>query len=332
MTMSNQSIFFKEMMAKTKLISKDTIGIDDIKKAIKIINSRIPDYNQLTYFFPTENLRYIKLLAPNEKNSAFTITGSSKSILELINQGYKKIITVDTNPFTKHLLMLNIAAFRCLSSKEYDKFLLNYEHDYFLSKDLFSNIKDGFNGDQASINFWDCVLMNDKNDLLNYFFKPINSDYQHIRYGLPFIKNYYDIKNNIDKVQIEAYTEDALDYLINHPEQKFNYIDITNILIFIYQVKCEKNLNRFIKVLESLKEIYDINLLEGGIFVFDYLFGVDINAVLENKVSKLEEARIIAYTQTFLFLKEHYDLQKMSIDKIINLEEKNNDTLLFTKK
>lgn len=332
MLLTNQEKVLKDIIAKSKFISNDAIGADDIKKAFKIINSPIPNYNELTYFFPTENLRYIKEVVPNEKDSAFTITGSSKSVFELINQGYKKIVTVDTNPFTKHLLMLNIAAFRCLSSKEYDKFLLNYEHDYFLSKDIFLSIKDGFNGDEESINFWDCILLNDKDDLLDYFFKPINSDYQHIKYGLPFLKKYYDIKDNIDKVQIEAYTEDALDYLINHPKQKFNYIDITNILLFVYQIKCKKDLNKFTKVLESLKEIYDMNLLAGGIFVFDYLFGTDIKAVLENKdLNILEEAKI-AYTQTYLYLKEHFDLQKMSVEKIVNLDQKYNDTLFFTKK
>lgn len=170
MLSTNQEKYLKDIMKSAKIVSRDMVGIKDIQNAFKLINSPIPDYDKLTYFFPTENLRYIKEVEANEKNSAFTITGSGKSILELTRQGYKKVVTVDTNPFTKHLLKLNIAAVRCLSSKEYDKFLLDYEHHYFLSKDIFSSITDGFNGDEASINFWDCVLINDKEDLLNYFF------------------------------------------------------------------------------------------------------------------------------------------------------------------
>lgn len=332
MLIPNQEKLLKNITKNAKVISKDTVGVKDIQNAFKIINSPIPNYNELTYFFPTENLRYIKEFELSEKNSAFTITGSGKSILELVRQGYKKVVSVDTNPFTSHILKLNLAAVRCLSSKEYDKFLLNCDHQYFLSKDIFSNIVDGFNNDEKSINFWDCVLINDKEDLLKYFFKPISSDYYHIKYGLPFMKDYYTLKDNIDNVQIESYTDDALNYLKRHPEQKFNYIDITNILIFVYQIKCGNDTKKFIKLLKSLREIYDINLLDEGIFVLDYFFGADINSVLGKADSDLLSVAKEAYSQTFLYLRENYDLESISVEKIINLEQKCNDTLLFTKK
>lgn len=329
----NQEKKLKDIIMKNaKIVRKDMVGIKDIQNAFKLINSPFPDYDNLTYFFPTENLRYIKEVEPNKKDSAFTITGSGKSILELVRQGYKKVVTVDTNPFTKHILKLNIAAVKCLSSKDYDRFLLDYDHHYFLSKDVFSSTVDGFNGDEASVNFWDCILINDKEDLLNYFLKPINSGYSYIKYGLPFVKDYYALKDNMDKVQIEIHTEDALTYLKRNPEQKFNYLDITNILLYVYQIECEKDPKKFMEVLKSLKEIYDINLLDEGTFVFDYFFGADINSVLGKVDSDLFSATKEAYRQTFLYLKEHYDLESMSVEKIVNLEAKCNDTLLYTKK
>lgn len=333
MLLPNQEKLFQDIIMKNaKIVRKDMVGIKDIQNAFKLINSPFPDYDKLTYFFPTENLKYIKEVEPNEKDSAFTITGSGKSILELTRQGYKKIVSVDINPFTKHILKLNIAAVKCLSSKEYNKFLLDYEHHYFLSKDIFSSIIDGFNGDEASINFWDCVLINDKEDLLNYFFKPINSGYSYIKYGLPFVKDYYTLKDNMDKVQIEIHTEDALTYLKRHPEQKFNYLDITNILLYIYQIECENDPKKFMEVLESIKEIYDANLLDEGTFVFHYFFGASINSILDKVNPDLFSAAIDSYRQTFLYLKENYDLESMSVEKIVNLEAICNDTLLYTKK
>lgn len=146
------------------------------------------------------------------------------------------------------------------------------------------------------------------------------------------MKDYYTLKDNMDKVQIEIHTEDALTYLKRHPEQKFNYLDITNILLYIYQIECENDPKKFIEVLESIKEIYDVNLLDEGTFVFHYFFGASINSILDKVNPDLFSAAIDSYRQTFLYLKEHYDLKSMSVEKIVNLETMCNDTLLYTKK
>ena len=59
---------------------------------------------------------------------------------------------------------------------------------------------------------------------------------------LPFLRNkpgYYDLRTKLEKADIQIHIQDALEYLKQNPTQQFDYIDITNILLFIYQLQCE---------------------------------------------------------------------------------------------
>ena len=57
-------------------------------------------------------------------------------------------------------------------------------------------------------------------------------------------------------------------------EDKFDYIDITNILFTMFQNEYDCNLEKFNECVEKLKVIYEKKLNSGGTFVMDYVFGM----------------------------------------------------------
>jgi len=74
-------------------------------------------------------------------------------------------------------------------------------------------------------------------DLKQYFFKGIGGDSYKTTQSLSYLKSkskYYELRDKLEKAHIRILTDSAIDYLKDTPEAKYDYIDITNILLFIF--------------------------------------------------------------------------------------------------
>ena len=189
------------------------------------------------YWATTQNLNYIKdLCKNNDVKTAFTILGSADPIFELIGVGASDIVATDVNRFAKYIFYLKKAAFKTLSEKEYLEFIFNPNSTFFFF--FFSETK-----------------VNDRKNYLNY----IND------------KRYNDVRDNIDKVNIQFYYCDALEVL-KESDKIYDFIDISNILIFVLQVQCGLNISLFKKYIHDLEIVVENRLKKDGVFIADYMF------------------------------------------------------------
>jgi len=85
----------------------------------------------------------------------------------------------------------------------------------------------------------------------------------------------YLLEKGIQKVK--ELQDEAIKYLVTHSSERFDYIDITNILLFYYQMQSLNNKDIFLEQLTHLRQIYDSNLNQNGIFTFDYQFDVNVS-------------------------------------------------------
>ena len=189
----------------------------------------------------------------------------------------------------------------------------------------------------VTINFWDNIIdINPQDDLRQYLFKGIGGDISKTRMCLPFLRNkpgYYDLRTKLEKADIQIHIQDALEYLKQNPNQQFDYIDITNILLFIYQLQCEDKPEKYNEVLKQLRTIYDTNLNNGGVFVIDYLFAVglqDLEQISEENPDKRKVQEI--YKITLEKLRELFELESLTASKLIEGFGSSQDTIIYTKK
>lgn len=323
------------LMKSIKPIHSSLPGFQEIKAANEIINSSVFDYNKLSYFYSTQNQRYIRQVAPQKLESAFIITGPGDSVLELANLGAKRIVTADTNPFQTLIFKLRRAAVLTLSAKDFKKFMIDRDCPQFLSREVFETVKAGFGNDEAARNFWEYTFINDPDDLLRHFFRPVAADTATIEYGIPYLKNkpdFYALKDKLERVNIMTVTADAIDYLTDTTES-FDYIDISNILLFIYQMRCQNNQEAYCTLLQSLRKIYEERLQNGGSFVLDYLFAISAQDVLAaNPDATISKEGLEIYRATLTILQDLFSIEYLPVEKIQHLSLTASDTVVYTKK
>ena len=178
--------------------------------------------------------------------------------------------------------------------------------------------------DEEKMEFWDIFLsLNRKEKICKYFIKGglEHVDLYTIRYALPYLKRkglYNLARKNLKESNLQIEVKDALDFL-KETTKMFDFIDITNILMFVYQMQCNNDQKKFIEVVKLLKKIYENNLKLGGTMVLDYMFSIRPTKV-ESPISKVTESDILAmkveelYKNIYNALKEEFnDLETLQV-------------------
>ena len=331
----------KQMMGQSRLLTRSTPGFKQIEKAQNIITKDGMDtdvYYDKPYLLTTRNQRYLDTTLPNGADSAFTILSAGDTIFELVSRGVNHIVTVDVNDLQPLVFKLRKAAIMTLKPSQFEQFLIDSKGYRFMAQDVYKDVREAFDkSDESTINFWDNIIdINPQDDLRQYLFKGIGGDISKTRMCLPFLRNkpgYYDLRTKLEKADIQIHIQDALEYLKQNPTQQFDYIDITNILLFIYQLQCEDKPEKYNEALKQLRTIYDTNLNNGGVFVIDYLFAVglqDLEQISEENPDKRKVQEI--YKITLEKLRELFELESLTASKLIEGFGSSQDTIIYTKK
>lgn len=309
-------------------------GADILLKAQNVINRDgiDPDvYIDKPFLFTTQNQHYLEKTLPKEVNNAFVILGTGDTLFELVARDIKNITALENNDLQMLVFKLRLAAFKTLSAIDYERFLLDSGSHKFLSYDVFKTVKEALD-DEADINTWDILLSrNPKEDLMYHLFKVIDYDLNANKSLITYLrskKGYYAVREKLEKASINIVFGDALEYLEKNPEIKYDYIDITNILLFIFQILCNSNPNQFAMVVNRLKKIFEANLNPNGVMVLDYWF----NHTLENLGVGFEIKNANGLTSSDIY-KSIYDALNSGFDlEMFNIKAREEDTVFLTRK
>lgn len=321
-------------------------------------------HKERPYITTTQNQRYLTKAVPANAKKACVILGAGDTLFQLLSQGVTDITALDRNELQILMYYLRMASIKTLEANEFESFVLDINHDNFLSSEIFSKVIAGFEENQIlERNFWKTFLdVNPKEDLIKYYIKGglEQSDLYRIRYCLPYLKKkslYYGIREKVKNAKINIQFSDALEYLNENDEEKFDYIDITNILLLMFQLECNSDQNEFVKVAERLRKIYDVNLKTGGTFVLDYMFGMDAKELFSKEEIKFEEKEFenggkgsfenfliyqensinfqkYVYRSIYKVLNDYFDLETFQVEAGSQATALNNpmDTIILTKK
>lgn len=331
---------FAKELGGAKVLKKSDPGVAELTKAQNIIlySDQTDKYEfERPYLLTTRNQQYLNNTLPENAESAFCILGSTDTVFELIARDVKKIVAVDTNSLQPLIFELKRASFKTLSVKDYEKFLVDTNNHKYLSPDVFETVKKAFSPlDFKTLNFWENLLaVNPTEDLIDYLFRGVGGDYLKTRSMINYLKDksvYYELRDKIDKAEVKIVESEALTYLKEHNTDTYDYIDITNILLFIYQQAANSNPEKFKIIISCLKDIYDNNLNPGGTFVLDYLFGFSISDLDRKSKDIIIETAKKIYSETYNYLRENFDVESFMVPKLANCFGNNNDTILLTRK
>ncbi len=275
------NMIYDMLQNNIRKISKNSAGADLIMKAQSIIldedRAGIVD---CPYLFPTHNHKYLNTALTDAIKKAFIILSSGDTLFELLLRGIKDITAVDRNDLQVLTYKLKIAAFKTLSAKDFEKFMINPYNTWFMHKDIAKRVTEALKNDEVAYNFWNTIFINPPEDLAFNFFGGVLGDDFKLKQSLTYLHNkpsFYELRDLIEKSNIKIEKSDAFNYLLTHPQEKFDYIDFNNILLFVFQLACECDLNKFQMVLEDMKDIYNKNLNVNGTMVLDYMFGTDVH-------------------------------------------------------
>lgn len=332
-----------ELIKNSLTLRKGMPGYELFNKAQKIMN--IPGfgfvqevYNDKPYLLSTQNQNYLGKTLPEHATSACVILSPGDTLFELVARDVKNIVAVDTNELQELVYKLRLASMLTLSHKDYCNFLVYTDNFRFMSEDVFKVVKEGFSKEDTKfLNVWENLFkINSRYEFEHQFFKNVGGNPKKVIQSLPYLRskqNYYETKDKIEKVNIEIKIMSMIDYLLNNPSQTFDYIDITNILLFIYQFECGHNEEAFKTKILELRKIFEQNLNSNGVLVLDYLFGVDFEDLTEEKIQNAEFPLVNRiYQKSYELLNEHFDIESFQIDKQINGFGDKQDRVLLSRK
>lgn len=317
-------------------------------------------YNDKPYLVTTQNENYISKILPENSKKACTILGAGDPVFELASNGIEDITAVDTNPFQTFVYHLRKASLLTLEPKEFEGFLLDSNRKIFLSPEVFKVVKEGFTiEEEKSREICEYLFSTyDRKALEDNLFKNAGGSINLLRQSLPYVKNktaFYNLKDRLEKIKISLINGDVLTYLSSHPEEIFDYIDITNVLLFIYQIDCKENQELLREKIAQLTTIYEQNLSSNGVFVLDYFFGNGIKSLLEPKKETVIKSRKMTmdsmlrdmlktyeehsiqkireiYKVIYLELQKLFELETVRMNHQISTFGTENDTVVYTKK
>ena len=284
-----------------------------------LLSDDYKDYASKPYLTTTQNQRYLSEVLPKNAQNVCVILGAGDTVFSLVSKKIKNIVALEINDLQSVVFSLRRAAIVTLSNSEFENFLLDIKSSYFLSHEIFEKVKKGFmKNEEEEKNFWNKFLnINYKDEISEYFIKGglEHGDIYASRFALPYVKKrgvYNLVSNNLEETNLRIELKDALDFF-GQSSETFDFIDITNILLFVYQMKCENKHKEFSKVVKLLKKVYENNLKPGGTMVLDYMFSIS-SKELESPVSKVTDGNINAqkseamYKNVYHALKEEFNV------------------------
>ena len=265
-------------------MKKDAPEAKYLEKAQNVILSDLTgeEYHSFykPYFTTTQNQRYLTQAVPAKAKSACVILGAGDTTFQLLSQGIKDITALENNDLQILTYYLRLAAIKGLSNSEFEDFLLDCNGINFLSLENFNKVKEYFDSDKiVERDFWEKFLqLNPIEDIKSSYIKGglEQNDLFFVRYALPYLSKkgkYYALRDKIAQAKLQIQLTDAIEYLMSS-EDKFDYIDITNILLTMFQNEYDCNPEKFNECVEKLKLIYEKKLNSVGTFVMDYVFGM----------------------------------------------------------
>lgn len=316
-----------------------------VKAQELLLSDDIEDYPNKPYLVTTQNQRYLAEVLPKNAQKVCVILGAGDTIFQLVSQGIKEIVALEINDVQEVVFKLRKAALLTLSNTEFENFLIDMESKDFLSEEILEKVEKGFMNDDGGYVFWyDFLKFNEKEEMCEYFFKGglNHADLYKCRYALPYLKRrglYNRVQQNLAKTDLQIVVKDAFEYFTDTNEL-FEFIDITNILMFVYQVQCKDDQVKFRELVKELRSIYDKNVKPGGTMVLDYMFSITPRE-LESSESKVTDNDVFAlktetmYKSIYRALKEEFDnleiLQISSSCTAVPLTG-STDTVLYVKK
>lgn len=320
------------MIEESALILKKD---DSLVPYMKMIQNILldQDYVNKPYLNTNQNQQYIRNLLMGESTNAFTILGSGDAVFQLLYNDILDITAADINCLQKFVFALKCAAIRTLKLSEYENFIIYREGISFLSKDIFNDVKDGFlEEEKLEKLFWEYIITKIPDDEKKmYLFKggvdTLSIDIP--RETLQFIrknKQYFKLRDNLEKAKIKVCLGDAVDTLLQSDE-KYDFIDLTNILLFVKQYSSEEEWALY---LDKLKQVYKEILNDSRIMILDYQFGVDSKSLTINYNGTTEQL----FYQIRNDLASCFDLQYDKVPAIPGVlpTKGNNDSIIYVKK
>ena len=317
-----------------------------VKAQELLLSDDIEDYPNKPYLVTTQNQRYLAEVLPKNAQKVCVILGAGDTIFQLVSQGIKEIVALEINDVQEVVFKLRKAALLSLPSNiAFENFLIDIKSKDFLSEEILDKVEEGFRDDEEAYLFWyDFLKFNEKEEMCEYFFKGglDHTDLYKCRYALLYLKRralYNRVQQNLAKTDLQIIVKDAVEYLTKTTEL-FDFIDITNILMFVYQVQCKDDQVKFREVVKELRIIYNKNVKPGGTMVLDYMFSITPRE-LESSKSKVTDNDVFAlktetmYKDIYRALKEEFDdletLQISSSCTAVPLTG-STDTVLYVKK
>lgn len=324
------------LQKEVRVLDKDAPGSDIALSIQSVINGNEDAvYLNKPYLATTENQRLIGKVLPPITKQVGSILGSVDNVFECVAEGVGKIHVWDINRLQVAVYHLKRASILALSPKEYDQFLVDYTSKRFLSNDVFQTVKPAIS-DECYQNAWDAIFgMNPQEDLKNYLFKGVGIDLTKLRYGMPYLKNksrYYRVKEQLPKADITVSNGDIVSGILSSSET-FDFIHLSNFLLFAYQLECDSSKELFRSKIKQLREIYDKHLNPGGAMLLDYWFGAKPETLNQYSLSaETEELTRKIYQCTYDLLNQEFDLETCQVERVITGLPDSQDTVIYTKK
>lgn len=338
----------EELMANVLIKKRGEVGSHLLQEAQFVIvkdGVDVDAYAKKPYLTTTQNQQYLNTTLPKDVRSAFIILGSGDTLFELASRGIKDITAAEKNELQILVAKLRIASLKTLSAKDYEAFIVDHGNRRFLSKDIFRTVSEALKDDEETLAVWTDILnLNPREDVRDHFLKNVTEgggNLSTLKYGIPYLKrkpSFYEARKTLEEANIKIVLGEAIDYLLRHPSENFDYIDITNILLFYYQFECGNNEATFLKSISKLRTIYEKSLKSGGTFTFDYQFGANAKNYDGSIRSKIGAGNFISvraieiYRNIYNALIEHFDLQVGTVESVIKGVDKARDTYLYTTK
>lgn len=263
------------------------------------------------YLATTQNLSYIKKLHSHPKK-AFTILGSGDSVFQLIYLGATDITAVDVNTHQFSIFDLRRAAIEALDYNDFYQFLLNSQGEHFLSPHILEKVLPYFKTDNATVaTHWQNLIntiypLNDSTYMILFRGGIDFYDHRVVRESLGYLANeraYQQLKENLRIAKIATHYEDAI-YFLTQNGMNYDWIDISNILIYYYQATQGIATDIFQDNLRHLAEtwFYSTN---SNTLVLDYMFGVKGNEI-RTGLSKVRHANTNPERAVFIIYDKIY--------------------------
>jgi len=239
------------------------------------------DYSKATgkfsslYPFTTENLNgYLKDVDLKDK-SILTVGSSADQIINSIFYGAKAITCFDINPYVKYYFDLKKAAIQALDYDEFLNYFCYYDCTNKITNENAFNIKSyqklSQHLSETSKLFWDSLYLEFSG---NEFRKQLFTDDEYSATVLKNIntylnkQNYNLIKTTINNVQ-PKYIVGDISELATKAKNKYDFVFLSNILVYLVKLNGADYLNKFKNLLDSL------NLNDGGKIFISYDYNAD---------------------------------------------------------